>query len=115
MSDRTYPVNHDSIGQSAKGVSQPAHQLNRARLSYQHGVGDAVGLGKFLDFSCLIDADTYNFGTFRGKNLPDSNQHRDLLPARSALCRPEVAQHDAASPLPQGAPGTGKVSKWGHE
>src|SRR5437867_6024741 len=91
MSDRTYPVNHDSIGQSAKGVSQPAHQLNRVRLSYQHGVSDAVGPGKFLHFCCLIDADTYNFGTFRGKNLPDSNQHRDLLPARSAPCRPEVA------------------------
>src|SRR2546426_3970426 len=91
MSDRTHPVDHDSIGQSAKGVSQPAHQLNRVRLSYQHGVGDAVGPGKFLDFCCLIDADADNFGTFRGKNLPDSNQHRDLLPAGSAPCRPEVA------------------------
>src|SRR6267378_611168 len=70
MSDRTHPVNHDSIGQSAKGVSQSAHQLNRVRPGYQHGVGDAVGLCKFIDFSRLIDADTDNFRTFRGKDLP---------------------------------------------
>src|SRR5882762_3424113 len=103
MIDRTHPVNHDSIGQSAKGVSQPAHQLNRMRPGYQHGVGDAVGLCKFRDFSCLIDADTDNFRTFRGKDLPDGNQHRDLFAARTTPGCPEVAHYDAAPPLPQGS------------
>src|SRR5882762_3038392 len=47
-----YPplIEHDSIGQSAKAVSQAAHQLDRASLSYKYGVRDAVGLGKFIDF-----------------------------------------------------------------
>src|SRR3989442_233225 len=91
MSDRTHPVEPDSIGQSAKGVSLPAHQLNRVCFSYQYGVSDAASRGKFFNFCRMIDADTDNFRTFRGKNLPDGDQHRDLLPARSAPCRPEVA------------------------
>src|SRR5712692_163229 len=100
MSNRTESVEHDSIGQSAKAVSQTAHQFERARLGYEYGVGDAVGFGKFIDFCCLIDADADNFGAFRGKNLPDGNQHRDLFPAWSTPGRPEVAHHDKALPLP---------------
>ena len=47
-----YPplIEHDSIGQAAKAVSQAAHQLDGASLSYEYGVRDAVGLGKFIDF-----------------------------------------------------------------
>src|SRR5882762_3640002 len=115
MSDRTRPIENDSIGQSSKAISQTAHQLNRVRPSYQNGVGDAVGLCKFLDFSRLIDADTDNLRTFRRKDLPDGNQHRDLFAARSTPCCPEVAHYDAAPPLLQGALGAGKISKRGRQ
>ncbi len=115
MSDRTRPIENDSIGQSSKAISETAHQLNRVRPSYQHGVGDPVGFCKFLDFSRLIDADTDNFRTFRGKDLPDGNQHRDLFAARSTPGCPEVAHYDAAPPLLQGVLGAGKVSKRGRQ
>src|SRR6267378_7875636 len=57
VGNRPLLIEHDSIGQSAKAVSQAAHQLDRPSLSYEHGISDAVGLGKFLDFCCLIDTD----------------------------------------------------------
>src|SRR6266851_4946706 len=50
MSNHPPLIEHDSIGQSAKAVSQAAHQLDRASLSCEYGISDAVGLGKFLDF-----------------------------------------------------------------